>query len=581
MGREGAGGVYTLTEASLEQIPSSKNHSKSRAGVERSRMRDNQRSSSARSTGGGSRRRRWEMKSKESFETSVAVEYNNPSPQHTSGPSHYSCRKEQTPRNDQHRTPKTPKNDQHHTPKNNQYHTPRRDPNVERRNVFNGTSRKDYAQVVPPQADHGGPAGGEAAEETDSDPDLLAAKLSAIIEEANVKTKNGHRSQKGKPEESVVSQKENVNKDNVQFVQDDVPNEKLGRYPMEIVVHKDKDKAQYINDKFETKSLKMALSPPAKTEEESEYQASAPPMSPPETEESTAGRKKKHRKKSEQKVVVLGKPGEESYISLQLREMEEDVRDTQHKATAELCTLSAPSLLLSASVSQPSTAHAISTIFREEIGGFVVARHGFEGLQKKNEDLYDPSQIPTRTSHAIFLQNGFRTFSVLCQGLLAGITLAHCLVIFLLDSKPSAISGVYTPVMAHVFFALVMFLTTLCLVASCDRHDLLGLGVFSGHGIKIPWTPAFYIASLVLSLVAVRTENILINVQMYQEEKVFTHEEVTEYVDWWRWVCVARTCLVVLAWLAVVPDPHTDSLLHALDHINKNNNNNSSNNDNK
>lgn len=274
------------------------------------------------------------------------------------------------------------------------------------------------------------PASGNVGDNVHSDPDPLTTKLSAIIEEANVKTKNGQKSQ-GLPEESGENRRESVGKDdsNVQIVQDNTPSEKSGTSTLGIIVPRDKDKAQYINDRFETKSLKMALSPQAIKGEESYYLASAPPMSPPEPNEPTPGKKKKHKKKSEQKVVVFGNPGEESYISLQLREMEEDVRDPQHKATAELCALSAPGLLLSASVSQPPATHTISTIFREEIGGFVMARHGFEGLQKRNEDLYDPSEIPTRTSHAIFLQRGFRTFSVFCQGLLAGITLAHCLVV--------------------------------------------------------------------------------------------------------------------------------------------------------
>lgn len=52
------------------------------------------------------------------------------------------------------------------------------------------------------------------------------------------------------------------------------------------------------------------------------------------------------------------------------------------------------------------------------------------------------------------------------------------------------------------------------------RCDLIGVGVFSGHGIRMPWTPALYIASMVLSLVAVRAENVLINYSNYVDEVV-------------------------------------------------------------
>lgn len=52
------------------------------------------------------------------------------------------------------------------------------------------------------------------------------------------------------------------------------------------------------------------------------------------------------------------------------------------------------------------------------------------------------------------------------------------------------------------------------------------MGVLSGHGIKMPWTPALYISSLVLSLVAIRTENTLINFKNYVDE-VISKEKVS------------------------------------------------------
>lgn len=58
------------------------------------------------------------------------------------------------------------------------------------------------------------------------------------------------------------------------------------------------------------------------------------------------------------------------------------------------------------------------------------------------------------------------------------------------------------------------------------RCDLIGVGVFSGHGIRMPWTPALYISSMVLSLVAVRAENVLINYSNYVDE-VISEEKVS------------------------------------------------------
>lgn len=62
------------------------------------------------------------------------------------------------------------------------------------------------------------------------------------------------------------------------------------------------------------------------------------------------------------------------------------------------------------------------------------------------------------------------------------------------------------------------------------RCDIIGTGVLSGHGIKIPWTVAFYVSSLVMSLVAIRTENVLINIHIIQSSAVSEGEVSTSVV---------------------------------------------------
>lgn len=42
--------------------------------------------------------------------------------------------------------------------------------------------------------------------------------------------------------------------------------------------------------------------------------------------------------------------------------------------------------------------------------------------------------------------------------------------------------------------------------------------MFSGHGIRVPWTPGFYLASLILSLVAIRAEDALTHYHLYKDE---------------------------------------------------------------
>lgn len=361
-------------------------------------MREAPRTASARSFGGGSRRRRWEMKSKESFERSLAVEIDSP----------------------QRRTP--------HYRRDSKGGASADYP--EDRNPFS----QKQPRASPPQdltyktpfPENSAPKNEAARQGSESD--LLSAKLSALIEEASVKSKDTERgsvgevrrSSWGHPEHTVEKrpgEASNINEGR---------RESLKTVP-EVKAPKDWDKAQTLNDKFETKSLKVAEeSPKMKVKEEdtkSDYTPSAPPLSSQETSQTLPSRKKKdHRRSSKSKMLMEGTTNKESYISLQLREMEEDVID----ATREPCVLSAPGLLINATINPSGT---ISTIYQEKVGGFVIARNGVEGLQRKSEDLRDNTQVVTPSSHAIFIQSGFRTFSVLCQGLLAGITLAHCLMV--------------------------------------------------------------------------------------------------------------------------------------------------------
>ncbi|KAK8375589.1 hypothetical protein O3P69_008416 [Scylla paramamosain] len=483
-------------------------------------MREAPRTASAKSSGGGSRRRRWEMKSKESFEKSLAVEIDSPP------------RKSSRHRRDSKWEPSTDSS--------------------EGRNPF----FREQSRSSPPQDfSHKSEMGRQG-----SDSDLLSSKLSALIEEASVKPKELEMTplkEKRRSSLSHFEQKPERNPPEPQYV-------KQGGENLRSV--KDRDKAQVLNDKFETKSLKVAGETPRKMEEGEEkteqvdYTPSAPPMSSPEMSKTLPTRKKKDRRKNNPKMLVGEGTSKESYITVQLQQMEEDV--IGNGKGEEQCVLSAPALLFNTTINPGGT---ISTIYQEKLGGFVIARNDMEGMQRKNEELRDGNEAPTPNSHAIFLQSGFRTFSVLCQGLLAGLTLAHCLMIFLLEGDASKLPKVYPPTVAHVFFGLVLFLTSLCLVAAFDRCDLIGVGVVSGHGIRMPWTPALYISSMVLSLVAVRAENVLINYTSYVDE-VVSEEKASDLVDWWRWMCVARTSLAVLAWLAVVPDPHTDALLDALQH---------------
>lgn len=353
-------------------------------------MREAPRTASARSSGGGSRRRRWEMKSKESFEKSLAMEVDSP------------------PR----RTPRYRRDSKWE---------PSADSNEDKKNPFWEQPRSS----PPKDFTHKSEAGHQGNES-----DLLSSKLSALIEEASVKSKEPEKRLPGENRRSSWGHLEQKTERNSQEPQYIKQGENL-KVVSEVKPVSDWDKTQVLNDKFETKSLKVAGETPRNLEEREKEKVeqvdltpSAPPMSSPETSRTLPTRKKKDRRKGNSRMLVEGSTSKESYITLQLREMEEDVIGAGRGDNQ--CVLSAPALLFNTTINPTGT---ISTIYQEKLGGFVIARNKVGGVQRKNEDLHDNRQDPTPSSHAIFLQSGFRTFSVLCQGLLAGLTLAHCLMV--------------------------------------------------------------------------------------------------------------------------------------------------------
>lgn len=337
------------------------------------------------------------MKSKESFERSLAVEVDSP----------------------QRRTPRSRRDS-------------RWEPSAdypEDRNPFSQKQSMDstHKASFPQNSSHK-----KETSHQGSESDLLSAKLSALIEEASVKSKDSEKRLPGEARRSSWAHLEHTGEKSPteSHIINKEQSESL-KTVGEIRSLKDWDKAQVLNDKFETKSLKVAgESPKMKVKEKedeeakSDYTPSAPPLSTPENISALPPLKKKnHKKISNSKMLMEGSTNKESYISLQLREMKEDVIGA---ARGDPCVISAPGLLFNATINPSGT---ISTIYQEKVGGFVIARNEEEGMERKNEELRDSSQTQTPNSHAIFLQSGFRTFSVLCQGLLAGLTLAHCLMV--------------------------------------------------------------------------------------------------------------------------------------------------------
>lgn len=146
----------------------------------------------------------------------------------------------------------------------------------------------------------------------------------------------------------------------------------------------------------------------------------APPLSPESSKEvnKTLREKNLFNVKNIHSGVILN-----SKITQQLNQFKEDIVEGKELAINK-DSINIPNLTISGLMKGN-----VSTIYCERLNNFIITNQDQLLQPKKNEPLRDIRKKKTKKIYALFFQTGFRTFSVLCQGLLAGITIAHCLMV--------------------------------------------------------------------------------------------------------------------------------------------------------
>lgn len=332
------------------------------------KMNSGKRASSAKN----SRRRRWEVKSKESFETSLAVEFESPE-----------------------------KSQKSETEENTGSTSSLSNDKEEATNSTSKSRKSTRSKSATPS---------KVIEEENEDD--LSARIAALIEEASIKSKDSPKARKEGNNEPSTKEKHKEPRTPVKPESKENP---------ELILVAKNDKNMMFPNAFDT---------PVKhhTIEQESFTPTAPPYSPGGEVEEIPRKKKQKKKSDSSRLMLVSSKNEESVISVQLRDLGEDVVEVSREYQDPVVAM--PSLLLAPSTSSPGQ-NNISTIFHEQLNGFVITKNNGNGRQRLSESLHDVNQSQTRGSHALFLQNGFRSFCVLCQGLLAGITLAHCLLVSL------------------------------------------------------------------------------------------------------------------------------------------------------
>ncbi|KAF2361810.1 Transmembrane protein 237 [Trinorchestia longiramus] len=401
--------------------------------------------------------------------------------------------------------------------------------------------------------------------------DALAAKHSSILNAANMPKQSRPSSQETQYTEESISREEGYETDDYKCVKVQEANDTDDNFkntgqssvkPSAPPLDDDYEKRNEIRNVDKDFSSKSSSSSPS----DSHYK-----------------KKRRRSRKFEQKESV--RQGSNSYINVQLQKLRDDIIDSTTDikklvfddgqfGSHNPSLLPLPGLVLANthavndSSSEQKMRASVSAIYCEKVHGFVLAKDweryaaqaGLSVEEGCSERLH-PNRPPSRASLAVMLQTSFRTFAVFAQGLLAGVSLAHCILVFLIAESWQDVTSALLPRLTHVFYALIIFLTLVCLVAACDRCDLCsGAGsLINHHSLHIPWSAGLYLASLAVTVATTRSTMLL---ALRLGPLPDPHQ--SGGIGWYAWMCLARTATNLLAWLAVVPDPHTDALLNKL-----------------
>lgn len=275
-------------------------------------------------------------------------------------------------------------------------------------------------------------------------------------------------------------------------------------------------------------------------------------------------RPKKHKTKKSQRQQNGTSAEEDNYNADVDGEVDYYRVDKEDIVTADTTEAAPPAL---PPVAQTLPSQPLDVLFIERRDGHGFTRERKTRLLQMQEERKEPQSTPsnrqmTTAEFAVSVHRAFRSFSLFCHGLLAGLALCQVIFVYSLsnngEDNVNFLKNYYK--LAQPLQSLYYMLFAICTVSVFDRYDMANPRSGFFHGLLTRPSRILSISAYLFALVfSISVANIDDRISLYiEQENLWDDAETASLLDTWRIINLMRVLGAVLGWVLVAVQPTKD-----------------------
>lgn len=218
-------------------------------------------------------------------------------------------------------------------------------------------------------------------------------------------------------------------------------------------------------------------------------------------------------------------------------------------------------------VAQTLPSQPLDVLFIERRDGHGFTRERKTRLLQMEEDKKELPSVPSRrqmttAEFAVSVHNAFRSFSLFCHGLLAGLALCQVIFVYSLSKNGTGDANFLENYhrLAQPLQSLYYMLFAICTVSVFDRYDMANPRSGFFQGLLTRPTRILSISAYLFALVfSVSVANIDDRISLYKENQNLGDDaETSSLLDTWRIINLMRGLGAFLGWVLVALQPTKD-----------------------
>lgn len=218
-------------------------------------------------------------------------------------------------------------------------------------------------------------------------------------------------------------------------------------------------------------------------------------------------------------------------------------------------------------VAQTLPSQPLDVLFIERRDGHGFTRERKTRMLQLEEEKKEPQSAPinrqmTTAEFAVSVHRAFRSFSLFCHGLLAGLALCQVIFVYSLSNNGTAngnfLENYYK--LAQPLQSLYYMLFAICTVSVFDRYDMANPRSGFFQGLLTRPSRILSISAYLFALVfSISVANIDDRISLYKEHgHLWNDTETSSLLDTWRIINLMRVLGAVLGWILVALQPTKD-----------------------